>query len=93
LTGREAFANVSIMTATIQKWGHSLAVRLPQAVADEAHLGEGKEVELVQTAEGVLLKSKRKVRYKLADLVAGITLENVHPATEWGAPVGREIVE
>jgi antitoxin MazE len=81
------------MTATIQRWGQSLAVRLPQQLAEEAQLGEGKEVELVQTAEGVLLKSKRKVRYHLADLVAGITPENVHPATEWGPPVGREIVE
>jgi antitoxin MazE len=81
------------MTATIQRWGQSLAVRLPQQLAEEAQLGEGKEVELVQTAEGVLLKSKRKVRYQLADLVAGITPENVHPATEWGPPVGREIVE
>lgn len=78
------------MTATIQKWEHSLAVCLPQELADEAQLGEGKEVELVQTAEGVLLG---KVRYKLAELVAGITPENVHPATEWGSPVSRETVE
>ena len=49
------------MTATIQKWGNSLAVRLPKHLAMEAQLGEGKEVELVQTAEGVLLKSKKKV--------------------------------
>jgi antitoxin MazE len=81
------------MTATIQKWGHSLAVRLPQQFAEEAQLGEGKEVELVQTAEGVLLKSKRKIRYRPADLVAGITPENVHSATDWGSPVGRESVE
>ena len=39
------------------------------------------------------LKAKRKVRYRLADLVAGITPENVHPATDWGSPVGREIGE
>jgi antitoxin MazE len=78
------------MTATIQRWGQSLVVCLPQQLVEEAHLSEGKQVELVQMAEGVLLRSKGKVRYKLADLVAGITPENVHPATDWGAPVGRE---
>ena len=71
----------------------SLAVCLPHELVEEAQLIEGNEVELVQTSEGVLLKSKRKVRYKLADLIAGITPENVHPATEWGPPIGREIVE
>ena len=79
------------MTATIQKWGNSLAVRLPKHLAQEAQLGEGKEVELVQTAEGVLLKPKRKVRYKLDDLLAGVTPENVHPETDWGPPRGKEV--
>jgi antitoxin MazE len=78
------------MTATIQKWGQSLAVCLPQQLAEDAQLGEGREVELVQTEEGVLLKAKRKMRYKLDDLLAGVTPENVHPETDWGAPRGKE---
>lgn len=81
------------MTATIQKWGNSLAVRLPQELADEAQLGEGREVELVQTAGGLLLRSKAKVHSRLTDLLARITPANVHSATDWGSPVGREIVE
>ncbi|HEV7406285.1 MAG TPA: AbrB/MazE/SpoVT family DNA-binding domain-containing protein [Chthoniobacteraceae bacterium] len=78
------------MTATIQKWGSSLAVCLPQQLAEDAQLGEGKEVELVQTEEGVLLKAKTKVRYRLDDLLAGVTPENVHPETDWGSPRGKE---
>ena len=81
---------LSDMTATIQKWGDSLAVRLPQQLADDAQLGEGREVELVQTEEGLLLKAKRKVRYKLDDLLAGVTPENVHPETDWGPARGKE---
>ena len=56
-------------------------------------LSEGHEVELVSTEEGVLLRSRKKVRYRLADLVPGITPQNTHSETDWGAEVGREIVE
>jgi antitoxin MazE len=82
------------MNATIQKWGNSLAVRLPKALADEARMREGAKVELVRTSEGVLLKAKRmpKPRYRLSDLLSGITPENVHAETDWGRSVGREIL-
>ena len=56
---------------------------------------EGAKVELVRTPEGVLVKAKRqpKPRYRLSDLLAGITAHNVHPETDWGPSVGKEIVE
>ncbi len=78
------------MTATIQKWGNSLALRLPKALANEAHIAEGTRVELVRTKEGVLLKARRKPRYRLSELLAGVTRKNVHPETNWGHSVGRE---
>jgi len=79
------------MTAKIQKWGNSLALRLPKALADEAGIREGAKVELARTSEGVLVKAKRrpKPRYRLSDLLAGITPENVHPETDWGPSLGR----
>jgi antitoxin MazE len=82
------------MTTTIQKWGNSLALRLPKALADMARLREGTKVELVPTTEGVLVKAKRKPkpRYVLSELLAGITPDNAHPATNWGPPVGTEIL-
>jgi len=82
------------MTATIQKWGNSLAVRLPKALANEARMREGAKVELVPTPEGVLVKAKRKPkpRYRLSALLAGITAHNMHPETGWGPSVGKELV-
>jgi antitoxin MazE len=71
------------MNATIQKWGNSLAVRLPRALANEAHITAGVQVELVPTKEGLLIKRTRRQRYSLAKLVAGITPENLHPETDW----------
>jgi antitoxin component of MazEF toxin-antitoxin module len=40
------------MTATVQKWGNSLAIRLPKVVAGEARLRQGSSVELEQTELG-----------------------------------------
>jgi antitoxin MazE len=78
------------MTATIHKWGNSLAVRLPKALADEVQVHEGAKVELVSTLDGVLIKTKRRPRYRLSDLLAGITPDNMHPETDWGRSVGKE---
>jgi antitoxin MazE len=81
------------MTATIQKWGNSLALRLPKALANEAHITEGSQVELVRTDEGVLVKAGRKPRYRLSELLAGVTRKNVHSETDWGRSAGRETLE
>ena len=80
------------MKATIQKWGNSLALRLPKALATEARLAEGSRVELVRTEAGVLLKPRRTPRYRLSELLARVTKKNIHPETPWGPDVGREIV-
>ena len=81
------------MTVTIRKWGNSLALRLPKALASEAHIAEGTRVKLVRTNEGVLLKARRKPHYRLSELLAGVTRKNIHPERDWGRPVGREILK
>lgn len=78
------------MHATMRKRGNSLAPRLPKALANEVHLAEGGQVELVRTEAGLLVKPTRQWRYALAELVAGITPKNAHPETDWGSSVGRE---
>ncbi|MHC1763567.1 MAG: AbrB/MazE/SpoVT family DNA-binding domain-containing protein [Verrucomicrobiia bacterium] len=81
------------MKATIQKWGNSLALRLPKSLADETQIREGSKVELVRTPDGVLIKARRRPRYRLSDLLADVTPENLHAETGWGPSVGREVVE
>lgn len=81
------------MTAIIQKWGNSLALRLPKALATETHIAEGTQVELVRTDEGVLVKPRRRPRYRLSELLEGVTRKNIHAETDWGRSVGREILK
>ena len=42
---------------SIQKWGNSLAVRIPVSIARSAHLQVGTQVELTLETEGVLVRS------------------------------------
>jgi antitoxin MazE len=77
------------MNATIQKWGNSLALRIPKSIAVETGLGQGDSVEL-QMEAGALVVRPARPRYRLADLLRGITAKNRHSETEWGKPKGRE---
>jgi antitoxin MazE len=79
------------MTATIQKWGNSLALRIPQAVAKQIHVQEGDPVMLKVGASGLTVKAIPK-RLKLDDLLDKVSPENLHEATDWGADVGREVL-
>jgi len=65
------------MKANIQKWGNSLALRIPQAVARQIRVKEGDAVELSVGAGGLTVKPA--VDYPTLDeLLAGVTPENLH---------------
>jgi len=84
------------MKVEFQKWGNSLAVRVPSAFAREVGAAEGKRAELT-VENGALVvrvpaaRSRKRRRYRLEDLIAGITSENYHAETDWGPPVGDEV--
>jgi antitoxin MazE len=78
------------MTTDVSRWGNSLAIRIPKLLADELQLGEGDAVTLEAGENGALVIRPARPRYRLEDLVAGITPENRHPETGWGPEVGKE---
>jgi antitoxin MazE len=76
--------------ARISKWGNSLAVRIPQAVARKARFSEGDCVAMeLDSQGGIVLRSMRK-KYELSDLVSRITVKNRHRETDWGGAQGKE---
>lgn len=78
------------MTATIRKWGNSLALRLPRAVAQQINVSEGQSVELKVTADKLIVRPARR-RPTLDELLAKVTPQNIHPETDWGPPRGKEV--
>ena len=78
--------------ARVVKWGNSLAVRIPKAVAERAGLQEGDPI-LIDAMNGhVELRAAERIP-TLEELVAQITPENRHKEMDWGPDVGEEIVE
>jgi len=78
------------MRTKIQKWGNSLALRIPKAVAELVEFSDGREVELTVEDGRVIVQPVRKRRYTLEELVAGITDENRHDEIGTGPSVGNE---
>ena len=78
------------MIAKVQKWGNSLAVRIPKPLAKEAHLSNDAEVELSVQRGKLTVARARPRRFRLADLLAGVHSSNLHDEVSFGGPVGRE---
>jgi antitoxin MazE len=78
------------MKATLQKWGNSLALRIPKAFADELGLERDSLVELTMTKKTLVVAPASKAGPRLADLLKQVTRENLHGEADFGLPVGRE---
>ncbi|HZR19428.1 MAG TPA: AbrB/MazE/SpoVT family DNA-binding domain-containing protein [Verrucomicrobiae bacterium] len=77
------------MKARIQKWGNSLALRLPKSVAQQIEVGEGDAVELEIGKEGLLIRPSCR-EYDLSELIREITKANRHNESDWGKRAGKE---
>ena len=77
------------MKTTIQKWGNSLAVRIPRPFADEIHLEENTAVDLT-IRSGKLVIAPSAPTITLESLVDQITDENRHDEIRTGPRVGNE---
>lgn len=78
-----------MMQTRIQKWGNSLAIRIPKPFALEVGL-EQNSLVAVSIKEGKLLLEPIKHCYSLKELLAGVTQDNLHAEVETGLPLGNE---
>jgi antitoxin MazE len=79
------------MQTMIQQWGNSLALRIPKAFAQQAKVKKGSRVRFTVEKNRLVVEPVAKTKITLASLLAGVTPENIHPETDWGKPMGREI--
>jgi len=80
------------MRRRVQKWGNSLAVRIPAEVARSCALAQGTPLDVRHEAGTVVLvPERRQRRYTLRELVAKITRRNLPERPDFGPPVGREV--
>jgi antitoxin MazE len=79
------------MHSRVQKWGNSLAIRIPKPFAIEVGLVKDAEVE-ISVDEGQLVITPCPVpTYRLSELLAGVSKKNLHHEVEVVGPVGKEV--
>jgi antitoxin MazE len=80
------------METKIQKWGNSLAVRLPKAFAEQTGIENGSDVQ-ISIEDGKIILAPIKDRTKLLDaLLEEIEESTVHSEINFGQPVGKELL-
>ena len=79
------------MRARVQKWGNSLAVRIPKSLALESQLGQNTLVEMSLEAGKIVLVPLAPAELTLDQLLESVTPDNLHRETETGEAVGHEV--
>ncbi len=79
------------MKARIQKWGNSLALRIPKSFAVEVHLEQDSLVELALVDGKLIVVPVAEPALTLDQLLAGVTEQNLHREVDTGQATGNEI--
>jgi antitoxin MazE len=72
----------------VQKWGNSLAIRLPKSLCQAIGIEEGKELDYTIEKNVITLKPKAE---SLEEMLEGITPEMYHIEFDWCKTVGKVI--
>jgi antitoxin MazE len=78
------------MQVLVKKWGNSASVRIPASILAAAKLSLDQPVDVREEAVRVVIEPIRAREFDLADLIAGITDDNLHEEIDFRPPVGRE---
>ncbi|MBN2356669.1 AbrB/MazE/SpoVT family DNA-binding domain-containing protein [candidate division KSB1 bacterium] len=78
------------METKIQKWGNSLAVRLPKAFAEQTGIENGSDVRIFIKDGNIILVPIKDHETLLNDLLEQINSSNIHDEIDFGMPVGKE---
>lgn len=81
------------MNAMIQKWGNSLALRIPMSFAKSIHIHQGSAVDVILGKDKIEIhpKNQAKKKYVLSEMIKRITKDNIHHEIDW-SNYGRELI-
>lgn len=78
------------MRVQVQKWGNSLALRIPKPFAQDAAVKEGTVVDVSVSEGKLVVVPVRKKTMTLKQLLTRVHRGNLHGEVDSGPPVGRE---
>jgi antitoxin MazE len=79
------------MKTRVQKWGNSLALRIPKAFAVDAGLCENAPVDLSLVNGAIVVRPLPPTPPSLDEFLRGITDENLHGEWDTGPALGKEV--
>jgi antitoxin MazE len=79
------------MKTRVQKWGNSLALRIPKSFAAEAGLQENAPVDLSLVDGKLIVQPVAPQPPTLEELLRGVTDQNLHREWDTGPAAGREV--
>jgi len=78
------------MRTRVQKWGNSLALRIPKSFATEVGLHRETSVEISLADGKLVITPVTKPKLNLKQLLAKVTKENLHHEVDTGPARGNE---
>jgi len=78
------------MRIKIQKWGNSLALRIPKAFAFQSKIRQDEYVNLTLKDNKIIVEPENEKEYTLKELIAGINKSNLHSEIDLGKKAGNE---
>jgi len=78
------------MRTVVQKWGNSLALRIPKSFAAEVGLQRETSVEVSLANGKLVITPIAKPKLSLKQLLAKVTKENMHHEIDTGPAMGNE---
>ena len=79
------------MRVRIQKWGNSLALRIPKVFAVEVRLTPDAPVDVSVVDGKLVVESVTGTSLTLEHLLAGVTEQNLHGEVDVSPAIGNEI--
>jgi antitoxin MazE len=79
------------MEARVQKWGNSLGIRIPKAIAEELGLNHNTSVQLSLVDGKLVISPLLKPTFQLHELLSKVTKKNMHGEIDTGSSTGGEV--
>ena len=79
------------MRVRVQRWGNSLALRIPKPFAEDAEVDEGALLDLSVLRGKLVASSVRRKKFTPRQLLSKVSKKNLHGEADFGPPVGREV--
>jgi len=79
------------MEPRVQKWGNSLALRIPKMLATQIGLRQDASVEIVLIDGKLVISPIASPAPTLEELLAQISESNLHSEVDFGRATGKEV--